>query len=134
MAAAQSDRDPPFALCAEFLNFSARDTASVSVSSRCRSRRLSPVLSLRHAHLSAAARRVSSCLRFGLFFGYMELMLMLSVLREHLDATNSCCECQRELTVEAQTADTVTSQRHVITVNCFNVFNVLDVRVNRPTD
>uniref|UniRef100_A0A671Y199 E3 ubiquitin-protein ligase n=1 Tax=Sparus aurata TaxID=8175 RepID=A0A671Y199_SPAAU len=28
MAAAQSDRDPPSALCAEFLNFSAKDTAS----------------------------------------------------------------------------------------------------------
>lgn len=75
MAAAQSDRDPPSALCAEFLNFSARDTASVSVSSSCRSRRLSPVLSLRHAYLSAAERRVSSliCLRLALFFSSFRL-------------------------------------------------------------
>ncbi|KAM7385950.1 hypothetical protein PAMP_001989 [Pampus punctatissimus] len=28
MAAAESDRDPPSALCSEFLNFSAKDTAS----------------------------------------------------------------------------------------------------------
>lgn len=71
MAAAQSDRDPPSALCAEYLNFSARDTASVSVSSSCRSRRLS----LRHAYLSAAERRVSSliCLRLGLFFSSFRL-------------------------------------------------------------
>lgn len=33
MAAAQLDRDPQSALCAEFLNFSAKDTAAVSGSS-----------------------------------------------------------------------------------------------------
>lgn len=51
MAAAESDRDPPSALCAEFLNFSAKDTASVSGSSSCNLRWSSPVRSLRHSEL-----------------------------------------------------------------------------------
>lgn len=51
MAAAQSDRDPRSSLCSDFLNFSAKDAASVSRSSHSESRRLSPVLSLRHTHL-----------------------------------------------------------------------------------
>lgn len=35
MAAAESERDSPSALCSEFLSFSAKDTASVSVSPKC---------------------------------------------------------------------------------------------------
>ncbi len=70
MAAAQSERDPPSALCSEFLNFSAKDTASVSGSSSCRSHRLPPVLSLRHTHLLPVELHVqwSLCLQPDLFF------------------------------------------------------------------
>lgn len=48
MAAAESDRDSPSTLSAEFLNFSAKDTSAVSGSPRYPADQLSAVLSSLH--------------------------------------------------------------------------------------
>lgn len=69
MAAAQSDRDPPFLLGSEFLNFSAKDTALVSALSSS-----APVTApLRHSAISH---------RLNAFFliCYTELMLTLLLM------------------------------------------------------
>lgn len=64
MAAAQLDREFPSVLCAEFLNFSAKDTASVSSSSSRRRHWLWAVLSLRHNDVLAVERLANSLLCF----------------------------------------------------------------------
>lgn len=77
MAAAQTDRDPPSALSSEFLNFSAKDTASVSRCSSCRSCRPCPVPPRRHRELFFCVLLVKL---ISLRLGYTGLMLMLAVV------------------------------------------------------
>lgn len=60
MAAAESDRDSPSTLSAEFLNFSAKDTSAVSVSPSYPADQLAAVLSQRR-------HDAVSCSWFGLF-------------------------------------------------------------------
>lgn len=71
MAAAESDREPPSVLCSEFLNFSAKDTASVSDSPSCQHCWAIPEWPRSRSelwHLRNAAFGGLSCLRLGLFF------------------------------------------------------------------
>lgn len=71
MAAAESDRDPQSALRAEFLNFSAKDTASVSGSSSYQPCGLRPVRSRCRPELRLPLNAVFAgliCRGLGLFF------------------------------------------------------------------